>query len=85
MKNWINDEREGYFTKQEVEPAVTNESGIVVPQLSKWERQSIPPHVSDEYRLVFVGFRGYLQGEMTEIGDQTLSKEVEILDRLIAT
>ncbi|MFH0862369.1 MAG: VWA domain-containing protein [Candidatus Altiarchaeota archaeon] len=82
MKNWINDERTGYLTKQPTRSSVTNESGIIVPQFSKWERQSIPLHVSGEYKALFIRFRDYLQEEMNEIGDQTLSKEVDIFNKL---
>jgi Ca-activated chloride channel homolog len=82
MKNWINDERTSYLTKQPVKSSVTNESGIIVPQFSKWERQSIPLHVSGEYKVLFIIFRDYLQKEMNELGDQTLSKEVDIFNKL---
>ena len=87
-KNWFNDERESYEAKKPVQPTITLETGIVVPeeplepQLGKWERQSIPLQVSDEYKQLFSQFNDYFEQEMNAIGDSTLSKEVEILNKL---
>ena len=87
-KNWINDERESYEAKKPVQPTITLETGIVVPeeplepQLGRWERQSIPLQVSNEYKQLFNQFKDYFEQETSAIGDSTLSKEVEILNKL---
>ncbi|MEA3255022.1 MAG: VWA domain-containing protein [Candidatus Altiarchaeota archaeon] len=87
MKNWIKDEREGYSKKQLVKASVTIEEGIIVPEpvepkLGRWERQSIPLQVSDDYKKLFVEFIDYFREEMNAMGDTTLSKEVNILKKL---
>ncbi|MBN2459890.1 VWA domain-containing protein [Candidatus Woesearchaeota archaeon] len=91
MKNWINDEREAYWQKMEVVPMVNSEQGIMtLPdddreswQLSAWERQSMVLRVSQEYKKLFTEFRGYFESEMERIEDPSLSREVDILNKLI--
>lgn len=85
IKNWINDERESILEGSPVEPSVNAEDGIVIceRELGEWERQSVPLHVSEDYRKLFETFRGYFVQEMEEIGDETLEQELEILDKLI--
>jgi len=52
-------------------------------QLNQWERQSMPLKVSSDYKKLFTEFRGYFESEMKEIQDPTLSREVDILNKLI--
>jgi Ca-activated chloride channel family protein len=83
IKNWLIDERTAYQQNEEVEPTVTEETGIVVPHdLGQWERQSIPLQVSDYYKNLFSEFADYFEDEMNEIGDDTLKQELDILIKL---
>jgi Ca-activated chloride channel family protein len=68
LKNWLIDEIKGVEGKEKVQPAVTLETGIVVPvKLGKWERQSIPLHVSDHYKNLFKLFGTYFKKEMKSV------------------
>ena len=57
---------------------------IIDPEfvLGRWERQSTKLRVSDEYKKLFAEFTPYFEREMTTIGDQTMSKELDILRTL---
>ena len=89
MRNWIDDERESYQAKKPVVPIMTYETGIIippdveVPQLGRWERQSIPLQISDEYKTMISDFKDYFESESRAIGDNILSQEVEIMEKLI--
>ena len=64
---------------------VNPETGIVVPTnftLGRWERQSVSLRVSDHYKALFSQFQVYFKGEMAAIGDQTLEKEIPVLEKL---
>ena len=88
MKNWINDERESYTKQQPIKLAVNKIEGIVIPpdfeelQLGKWERQSIPLRVSQEYKDLIKEFKTYFESEMNVIGDNILSKEIAVMNKL---
>lgn len=82
MKNWMNDER-----KSVDKPSVDEKVGILVPfeedfKLGRWERQSIKLHVSDKHKELFREFSKYFENEKKEIGDDSLNKELELLDLL---
>lgn len=49
----------------------------------KWERSSKKLIVSEEYKTRFEEFKTYFENEMKALGDDSLKKEVEILDILI--
>lgn len=87
MKNWVTDERESHEQKKPLEPSVNYEEGIILPKpaeppLGKWERQSIPLRVSEHYKEIFREFSTYFEKEMNAIGDDTLNKELEIINKL---
>ncbi len=88
IKHWINDERKNHEA-QFYTPTITAESGLTVPEepgeikLGIWERQSIPLKISEEYKQLFSEFKQYFETEMNQIEDNTLSKEIEILEKLI--
>ncbi|WP_316965445.1 vWA domain-containing protein [Candidatus Methanocrinis natronophilus] len=85
LKSWIADERRAMDTGQEVVHSVTMEEGIIVPQhiiLGKWERQSLPLHVSDHYISIFSTFASYFGTESVAIEDIDLQQEMVILDKL---
>jgi Ca-activated chloride channel family protein len=90
MKNWVKDERTEYNSKTPVKPCVNYIDGIPVPvereynQLSEWERQSMPLHVSNSYKSVFRDLKTYFESEMNAINDTTLKQEVNILEKLIS-
>ncbi len=81
LKTWMIDERSNH-----VRPSVDfDEDGIPDDggmELGRWERQSINLRVSEDYEDLFEEFKDYFEEEMDEIGDDTLGKEVEILELL---
>ncbi len=82
MKNWINDERNSV-----IKPSVDEKAGIIVPleedfKLGQWERQSVQLHVSDKHKELFEKFSEYFETEMKELKDDSLSKELELLNLL---
>jgi Ca-activated chloride channel homolog len=89
IKGWIKDERS---TLSEPDPPVPYEPcidwrvGIIIPPepaLGQWERKSSPLQVSDHYQALFTDFKKHFVLEMVTIGDDTLDKEVSILNTLI--
>ncbi len=85
LKNWMIDEREHAHFSRPWEPRVNDEIGIIVPPitLGRWERQSLPLVISEPYQELFTKFREYFEQEMYNLNDDTLSQELEILDKLI--
>ena len=89
MRNWIDDERESYVEKRPIPPVVFHETGIIIPpdlefpQLNKWERQSIPLQVSEEYKSFISDFKDYFEEESEAIGDDSLSREIEVMEKLV--
>ncbi|MBI4015940.1 MAG: VWA domain-containing protein [Candidatus Aenigmarchaeota archaeon] len=91
MKNWISDERQNKTT-------ITRETGILIPRcgssssgliprcgsqyLGDKERQSIPLKVSDNYKALISEFFIYFKAETNAIGDNTLNKEVTVIEKL---
>jgi len=94
LKNWLaNEAIEDSSDPIEIPLpiVITNETGIIVPDdevymklLSKWEQRSVPLTVSQEFRDLFAEFIPYFESEMEVLGDDTLSKELEILEKLRA-
>jgi len=89
MKNWISYERSKIHkqtcTCRIIEPLEYYEKGIIPPYcicLSKWERTSDPLTVSKEYREIISKFSEHFRNEMQKIGDNSLEKELEILEIL---
>lgn len=88
MRNWVDDERESYTEKRPIPPIAFHETGIIIPpdlkypQFSKWERQSIPLKVSEDYRKLISEFKDYFGEEADAIGDTSLSRETEVMEKL---
>jgi len=87
MKNWIESERRIEIRPMKRHCGVTYEDGICIPYPTRpdwgsWERQSKKLEVSRHYQRVFEDFADHFEDEMDEIGDKTLSKELEILEKL---
>ncbi len=83
LKNWLIDEMRQMKEGEKIQPSVTLESGIVVPvKLGKWERQSMPLHVSKHYKNLFKLFGAYFEKEMKAIGDEALKREQAVLEKL---
>ena len=67
---------------------MTHGTGIIIPpdpetiQLNPWERQSIPLPVSTGYRELISEFNDYFKKESKIVGDDSLSREVEIMEKL---
>lgn len=87
IKNWIIDERKVLAEEKPITPAVDHEVGIVVPPpeftLGKWERQSVPLKISDDYREIFSQFEDHFKQEKKEINDDNLEQELDILEKLL--
>ena len=89
MKNWIAYER-SKISKPTcncsiIEPLEYYERGITPPFcicLSRWERTSDPLTVSKEYKEIISRFFDYFKNEMQQVGDESLNKELEILEIL---
>lgn len=95
LKNWLLDEREIIEKQKPVppEPIVPSVETyyiegipIIDPEfvLGRWERQSEKLRVSDEYKKLFSEFTPYFEREINVIGDQSMSKELDILRLLSA-
>ena len=83
LKNWIEYER-----KENKKYLITYEDGIqdfILPNnySSENERSSVELTVSKEYKDIFEKFSEYFKDEKDEIGDENLSKEIDILEKLI--
>jgi len=88
MINWAFDERKGFDERIIVSTPSFSEDGIYVPEyifveLGKWERQSIPLQVSDEYKQVILEFVEYFKSEFNEIKDPDLMQEVKLMEILV--
>jgi Ca-activated chloride channel family protein len=85
LKNWMIDEREHVHLSRPWEPRVNHEIGIIVPPITmgRWERQSLPLVVSKPYQELFSAFRDYFKQEMSNLGDDALNQELQMLDELV--
>jgi Ca-activated chloride channel homolog len=88
MKNWIGDEQQASKSNVTAGAAARFREGIPLPPpdaplLNRWERQSVPLHVSDDYKALFREFKHYFDAEAAEIGDSTLTRESQTLEKLI--
>ncbi len=86
MKNWLINERSRQDESLKDFPKNSRETILMPPtnpDYSKWERKSIELQVSDEYREKIKKFITYYQGEMNEIGDDDLKKEVELMEKVV--
>ncbi len=50
-----------------------------------WERKSCPLEVSEGYKKIFTLFLTYFKNQMAQIGDKSLSKELNLLETLAHT
>jgi Ca-activated chloride channel homolog len=85
VQNWLIDERQHASWSKPWEPRINyEEEGICIPptQLGQWERTSLPLTVSPSYRSLFRDFSQYFSDEISEIGDNTLLQELQILRQL---
>ena len=88
VKNWLIEENELYEEDDDtVRPFVNYDYGIICPppyfyELNEWERQSNDLSVSDHYEGLFAEFAEYYEEEMDSIGDESLSKELDVLNQL---
>ena len=90
MKDWIVHEAELAPEAQIEIPIIRyREEGIpvieVITELGRWERTSNRLALSDEYRSIMTTLREYLADEIDSIGDSSMRREIEILDKIIST
>lgn len=85
LQYWIQDERQHAHLSYPWEPTWERGEGIGLPPrsgLDDWERQSLPLMVSREYRSRFADYADYFSQEMRATGDNDLSRELAILEKL---
>ncbi len=84
LKNWMIDERQYRGYGDSWNASVREDCGIVIPNenAGQWERTSTSLTVSQPYRSIFRDFAGYFEDEIRAIGDNSLQKELDVLDRL---
>ena len=51
--------------------------------LSPWERTSQPLRLSDQFRSQLTVLRDYIDGEISAIDDDSLAREVELIDSIL--
>ena len=93
MKNWLMDTRAGCNDDvkwmMESTPAIMKRcmdyppKRPLYPIVSTWEKRSCKLKVSAGYKKLFQAFRKNYISEMNALGDETLNKELNILDMLI--
>jgi Ca-activated chloride channel homolog len=84
LKDWMIDERQHVRYNQPWSPVVREDTGICIPveNMGQWERTSLNLTVSQPYRSIFHSFAGYFESEMNAIGDDSLQRELAVLDSL---
>ena len=73
MRDWISDERE----------TLGLENPRTADDLSGWERESAPLTISEEYQAQIADFLEYFRAEAEAIGDDSLDREIEIMEKLL--
>ena len=95
MKDWLIDEIRFSDKSIDIPcpPIIAYDTGIRCPEyrcmppmprrceitLGKWERQSTPLKVDQQYQTFFKDFASYFAAEMKVVGDESLSQELDIL------
>ncbi|NOZ91507.1 MAG: VWA domain-containing protein [Epsilonproteobacteria bacterium] len=93
MKNWLIDARAGCndnvkWIMQEY-PVIMKRCMIfppkrpIYPTVKTWERKSCKLKVSEGYKKLFQTFKKYYISEMKAIGDESLQKELDIINLLL--
>lgn len=91
LQAWAYDQRQAVSDKSPtITPSEFKERGIFLPDhvvmgLGKWERQSIPLQVSDEYRGLIQEFSKHFTKEAGAIQDPTLEQETKLMQKLLQT
>lgn len=82
LKSWIHDERASLAGAPPLRQPYTPEHHLW--PLGQWERQSVPLYVSERYAGLFAEFREHFEAEMVMLDDESLVREMEILDMLVS-
>jgi Ca-activated chloride channel family protein len=86
LKNWIIYER-NYLDKGVITMPQLERDGLIYPDhlpcLGKWEHQSTSLRISPKFREFFTKFADYFENETKETGDQSLEKELLLLEKLV--
>ncbi len=89
IKNWINNENRNKEQDKPVIPVMNYDTGIMcprdeeIPELGQWERQSSALKVSSEYNKMITDFKNYFELEARLIGDNTLDREVKLMEKIL--
>lgn len=84
IKDWI-----AYERTEDEKFMIINDNGITdfdeeyFIGLGEHENQSVDLTVSDEYKKIFLELKEYMEKENQELKDETLEREIEILEKLI--
>ncbi|KAL6074867.1 Ubiquitin [Balamuthia mandrillaris] len=86
IKHWSDDERTG---DARTKPTITKGTGLLLPT-KEADGQTVdysttPLVVSPHYRSLLKAFSDHFEEQIDELGDETLQKEVEIMQRIIST
>ena len=94
MKNWLIDSRAGCNdeVKWVMEDSVSIMKRCMIfppkhplyPMVSTWERKSCPLKVSEGYKKLFQVLKTNYVSEMNALGDDSLNKELSIIDTLLS-
>lgn len=88
LKDWVLYERSDENKRFLITPTTGIEDCLYTKDeiyriLGRNERTSVKLEVSDEYKEIFSKLKTYMEQEISEIKDDTLNQEIEILDKLI--
>lgn len=88
MKTWAFDERQAIDDDKPIPVPRFSEKGLHLPdyviiELGRWERQSSPLHVSEEYKELIDGFAKYFSDEAKLIQDPELEQESKLMEKLL--
>lgn len=85
LRHWALDEGASRVEKRPVVVSIDEAEGITcprIPDLGRWERQSLPLQVSAGYRALMARFQAHFQTEATALDDAGLDREAGVLEYL---
>lgn len=84
LRNWTIHEREaGLVDADDADDGIAPSPDLAADRLGEWELQSAPLTVTQPYDDRLERFRGHLESELAAIGDETLERELELIDAIL--
>jgi Ca-activated chloride channel family protein len=91
MKNYLLDMRRGCNDKIQSPYPTIKQKCMLLPSsrpefayIKTWERKSCPFIVSSGYKKILENFRAYFDKQMRSIGDESLKKELDAIDKILS-